>query len=219
MRDNFMFALFRELTNSNAELVASLNDMQVQLLNTARIPSAEGKKLVRDVMMSRESELSRSRREVRALRDRIGQLESTVVGVRGAEAESHMHDAVSPIEAVVKSRLGVGTAIDRLDHLAPLGEKHKQALNVILLEIQRLHKANNELIAGRQYLSEAVAKAAAKRSEMEMAVFVLQERLGERERREAAVMSHLQQSLSSEDALKFHRFLSALDGLEPEAHN
>lgn len=210
--------MHRELTNSNTQMVASLNEMQAQLLNAARIPSAEGKKLVRDVMMSRESELARSRREVRSLRDRIGQLESAVVGVRGAEAESHVNGSANPIASVINSRLGVSGALDRLDYLAPFAEKQKQALNVVLLEIQRLHNANNELVAGRQYLSEAVARATGKVSEMEMAVFILQDRLAERERRETAVLGYLQNTLTNDEAIKFHHFLNNLDGLEPEEH-
>lgn len=176
-------ALNRELTSSNIQLFDTLNEAQLRVLEMAKIPTAEGKKLVRDVIMTREGELARSRREVRALRERIEHLEGVITGARAAAAEggrdfaSHseqskyrggavpgglevpgfMSSFVDPAySGGSRSPDHTRSALEAIDHLAPIEQKKKQALSIILMELTRLRKLNSENVASKQYLSDTV---------------------------------------------------------------
>ena len=131
---------------------------------------AEGKKLVRDVLRSRENDLTRSRREVRTLKDRIDHLEEAISGVMSVTT-----DVGRKISTPARSRLdvlspgffatGVESSSDRnekltreaIDFLAPVEEKKKHALSIILMELTRLRKVAVEDASRRQYLTEMVS--------------------------------------------------------------
>lgn len=177
-------ALNRELTSSNIQLFDTLNDAQLRLLEMARIPTSEGKKLVRDVIMTREGELGRARREARALRERIDHLEGVLSGARQAAAEggrafSSAEDQSRYRGGAVSGGLevpgfmaafmepggsaagasGHRSALEAIDALAPAEQKKKQALSIILMELTRLRKGNAEHAASKQYLSDTVSCA------------------------------------------------------------
>lgn len=174
-------ALNRELTSSNIQLFDSLNEAQLQVLEMAKIPTSEGKKLVRDVIISREGELARSRREVRALKERVEHLEGTFSGMRSAAADAGRDFMSSSTQSkyrggAVQGGLEVPGFMssfmdpdgrkekhsdsrmtnEAIDYLAPIDEKKKQALSIILMELTRLRKVNAEFIGSKKYLSELV---------------------------------------------------------------
>lgn len=254
-------ALNRELSHSNIELYDTLNDTQLRILEMAKIPTAEGKKLVRDVIMTREGELSRSRREVRALRERIDHLEGTITGTKAAAAEGNRQFSASSDQSKYRGGALSGglevpgymtsfmdptaspngsehrhdstrTTLEAIDQLAPAEQKRKQALSIILMELTRLRKVNAEFNASKRYLSDTVifllcgfyviliglvhqnqiAKHLAKISEMETVSQVLQQRLSEKSRREASILSYVERNLDADQLRAFNVFMSDLDG-------
>jgi hypothetical protein len=68
-------ALNRELSSANHELQQRFSELQWRLLEVAKVPPAERKQLVNSVLLDREQEVARSRKEVRVLRDQVGVLE------------------------------------------------------------------------------------------------------------------------------------------------
>lgn len=59
----------------NIDLQQRLSDLQTTLLEVAKVPVSDRKQIVREVLLDRENEVSKSRREVRSLREQIGRLE------------------------------------------------------------------------------------------------------------------------------------------------
>jgi len=71
------FDVFRELSATNIDLQQRLHDVYNKLLEAASIPPVERKRLVREVLLSREDELMRCRRECRSLHEMLECLQST----------------------------------------------------------------------------------------------------------------------------------------------
>jgi hypothetical protein len=238
----------RELTFANTELYSSLSESQHQMLQMARVPSGEGKKLVRDVLMSREAELSRSRREAKALRDRIEYLEGVIAGTNAAAAEAARGQTpvlpswASPSSSPSPSSRAPGgpraDALDldtgtSIDYPATSERKKQQALNIVVMELQRLRKATAELEASKRHLGDVVricgidimlpigvmllffffqaSRQSEKATEMELAVYSLQEKITEKHRREEVIVSFIENNLPESVLEEFHRFMFDMD--------
>jgi hypothetical protein len=140
------------------------------MLDLAKVPTADAKKLVRDVIMNREGELIKSRREIRALKDRIDHLEGVIMGIKHASHESARSNGSDYVSQGLNSpgfmaaflnkdsnRTIEQTALESIDYLAPADQKKKQALSIILMELTRLRKSNADIVSEKQYLSDIVS--------------------------------------------------------------
>ena len=68
-------ALNRELSSANHDLQQRFSDLQWRLLEVSKVPASERKQLVNAVLLDREQEIAKSRKEVRVLREQVVALE------------------------------------------------------------------------------------------------------------------------------------------------
>ena len=81
------------------DLHERLHDLHVKLLDIANIPPAERTKLVREVLLSRELEVSKAKREVRSLREQLKRLELYNDG-----SEDHLNNEINNNNAILKDK-------------------------------------------------------------------------------------------------------------------
>lgn len=94
----------RELSAVNIDLQQRLSDIQSTLLEVAKVPAAERKQIVREVLLDRENEVSKSRREVRSLREQVGRLEMALKNPRHHQESSVSEGGEKPKEKKKSSR-------------------------------------------------------------------------------------------------------------------
>jgi hypothetical protein len=77
------------VSSANIDLHQRLSDLQAKMLEIAHVPSSERKQLVRDVLMDREEEVAKGRREIRSLREQIVRLEMALLNPLTLDGKSN----------------------------------------------------------------------------------------------------------------------------------
>ena len=144
--------LYRELSAANLDLHKRLHELHVKLLELAGVPLGERAQLVRDVLYSREMELSKAKREIRALSDQIQRITAAGEGVASLEGDEYMavRPEVMDVPGNLKGRhLGkaYGAASREDGQLGVVGGvlSKRAAQQVILEELRRLQRVQEEL--------------------------------------------------------------------------
>eukprot|EP01042_Synura_sphagnicola_P001868 gene1868-2198_t len=197
-------ALNRELSAANLDLHKRLHELHVKLLELAGVPVGERAQLVRDVLYSREMELSKAKREIRALSDQIQRITAAGEGAAAIADDNVEYMAVRPevmdVPGNLKGRhLGkaYGAASRRDGQLGVVdGVLSKRAAQqVILEELRRLQRVQEELEHSNRVGRSQLKAESSRASRLEVMTSILQQRLLEHQRTEAAMYALLEQRL------------------------
>lgn len=210
-------ALNRELSWANHDLQQRFSELQWRLLEVAKVPPAERKQLVNAVLLDREQEVAKSRKEVRVLREQVSALEKylhmpltdrPVVSPVGSKSDPATN---SPDKYANNSRSGNQFESETYLNDPPsnqskvyrqkfqIGNKmtKQDALQVVLSEMQHLKVQNLTLKEDNARKGSELAEESGQRYQMSLSLSVLQQRLLNKERRLDILQKELTKQIGS----------------------
>mmetsp|Transcript_5904 Transcript_5904/g.9596 ORF Transcript_5904/g.9596 Transcript_5904/m.9596 type:complete len:1696 (-) Transcript_5904:1751-6838(-) len=214
-------ALNRELSWANHDLQQRFSDLQWRLLEVAKVPPAERKQLVNAVLLDREQEVAKSRKEVRVLREQVAMLEKyltmplterpTLSPAKGGSSDPATNSPDDrnehPFGGHKMHLESVGGA-----HQDPASNQSKfyrqkfqignkmtkqDALQVVLSEMQHLKVQNSSLKEDNARKGSELAEEAGQHFQLSLSLSVLQQRLLNKERRLDILQRELTKQIGS----------------------
>jgi hypothetical protein len=176
-------ALNRELIAINIDIQNKTIHLENKLLEVIQIPPQERKQLVCDVLIERENEIIKFRRENRTLKEQIRRLEEILKDdpkeVRGRKRGGKGSRSHRPGEG--EEEEGDGEDDEELGHgqnslfVSPELNK-KEAMRIIVKELRRLQGDNEELKADKRRLGSQLCDENSRFQQQTLALQVLQQK-------------------------------------------
>jgi hypothetical protein len=122
----------------NLELRNRISELQVQLLEFGKLPIVDARKLVQEILSSREKELLLSRKEVKVLTEQVAQLKGLI-----AEKKHNHINAPSQEVSLQNSILGSGKMLRNVNSATHMTKEN--AIKVVIEEVENLRSACKRL--------------------------------------------------------------------------
>mmetsp|Transcript_20025 Transcript_20025/g.28760 ORF Transcript_20025/g.28760 Transcript_20025/m.28760 type:complete len:1080 (+) Transcript_20025:95-3334(+) len=188
-------ALNREVTAVNIDLEQRLSDIQMRLLEVAGVPPSERKQIVREVLLDRENEVRKARKEIRTLKEQVARLELSLKspsskGIKGKKGRENKPESDYHLER--------SHGHDRDE----FNLSKTEAMKIVARELRNLQRQCAELEDDKIRLGHQLYEETARYQQQSMSFRLLQQRLMEKERKYEALHASLIKRFGEQEALR-----------------